>query len=379
VTKRIVRSILVLAAWVFVCGQCVVTVSAQEGFTSLFNGKDLTGWVPVGTPDAFTVKEGAIYTTGAGPYPSWLRSAQAYENFVLRFEYRTEGWYEGGVLIHAPVDGPGSTLGFKIHLRHDQHEYGTRSPGAIYDVAAPRRIVNLPSGQWNRCEIECDWPLLRVTLNGTLIHEINMDANDVLQYRLRKGLLGIQNVGCRASFRDIQIRSLPDKEHWTNLLEPGLEGIRATGKADWQIQNNTLTGKGPDGQATTKQQFESPFELQAWVKTIVNGNGGVLFHCGAQSVEVQCFNAADSTNPTGSFYGIAPARRVVSRDQEWYLLQIFSDGPKALVLVNGEKVCATNQLKPPYKGGIGFQQHTPGAVIHYRDARIKPWPQGFLK
>jgi hypothetical protein len=379
VRKRSVRSIHVFVAFVVFCNLAVVSASAQEGFTSLFNGKDLTGWVPVGTPDAFAVKEEAIYTTGAGPYPSWLRSAKPYENFVLRFEYRTEGWYEGGVLIHAPLDGPGSALGFKIHLRHDQHEYGVRSPGAIYDVAAPRRIVNLPSGQWNRCEVECDWPLLRVTLNGTLIHDINMDANDVLQYRLRQGFLGIQNIGCRAYFRNIQIRSLPDQEHWIRLLEPGLDGLRMTGKANWQIQNDTLTGKGPDGQATTKQPFEGPFELQVWVKTIVDGNGGVLFNCGGQSVEVQCFNAPDSTNPTGSLYGIAPARRVVSRDEEWYLLQIFSDGPKAMVLVNGEKVCATNKLKPPYKGGIGFQQHTPGAVIHYRGARIKTWPPGFLK
>jgi hypothetical protein len=387
VPRRSTHSIRMFTVLFVLSSLPVARGSGAEGFTSLFNGKDLTGWVPVGTPAAFTVRENAIYSTGAGPYPSWLRSEKQYENFVLRFEYRTEGWYEGGVLIHAPLDGPGSALGFKIHLRHDQHEYGTRSPGAIYDVAAPRRLVNLPSGQWNRCEVECNWPRLRVTLNGTLIHDIAMDANDVLQYRLRKGFLGIQNIGCRAYFRNIQVRSLPDLEHWVSLLEPGMEGFRTSGNADWQIQpaaplrvgDDTLTGKGPDGQATTKQSFEGPFELQVWVKTIVNGNGGVLFHCGGQAVEVQCFNAPDSTNPTGSLYGIAPARRAVSQDEQWFLLQIFGDGPKAMVLVNGEKVCATNGLKPPYQGGIGFQQHTPGAVIHYRSARIKAWPSGFLK
>jgi hypothetical protein len=394
-TKRPRHSIRVSAMFVVFCILPSACVSAQEDFTSLFNGKDLTGWVPVGTPEAFTVRDQAIYTTGTGPYPSWLRSEKQYENFVLRFEYQTQGWYEGGVLFHAPPEGPGSRLGFKIHLRHDRDDYGARSPGAIYDVAAPRRLVNLPSGQWNRCEVECNWPLLRVTLNGTLIQDINMDANDVLKYRLRKGFLGIQNIGCRAYFRNIQIRPLPDQEHWTSLLASGMEGFRLTGKANWQIQpapgpkghgvaglrmgDDTLTGQGPDGQATTKQQFEGPFELQVWVKTIVDGNGGVLFHCGGSGVEVQCFNAPDSTNPTGSLYGIAPARCIVSKDEEWFLLQIFGDGPKAMVLVNGEKVCATDKLKPPYSGGIGFQQHTPGAIIHYRGVRIKPWPNGFLK
>jgi hypothetical protein len=379
VKERFVTKISIHLFAIVLCSLPTARLSAQEGFTRLFNGKDLTEWVPMGTPEAFTVRNEAIYTTGAGPYPSWLRSERPYENFVLRFEYQTQGWYEGGVLIHAPLDGPGSKLGFKIHLRHDRHEYGSRSPGAIYDVAAPRRLVNLPSGQWNRCEIECNWPLLRVSLNGTLIHDINMDANDMLKYRLRKGFVGIENIGCRAYFRNIEIRPLPDKEQWTSVLEPSMKGFDASGDANWQIENDTLTAKGPDGQVTTKRQFESPFELQVWAKTIVNGNGGVLFNCGGQSVEVQCFNTPDSTNPTGSLYGIAPAKRIVSKDEEWFLLQIFSDGPNAMVLVNGEKVCATDKLKPPYKGGIGFQQHTPGATIQYRGARIKAWPKGFLK
>ena len=172
---------------------------------------------------------------------------------------------------------------------------------------------------------------------------------------------------------------MPDKEHWTNLLEPGIDGFAVRGDADWEIRDDILIGKGGDGQATTRQQFESPFELQVWVKTIVNGNGGVLFHWGGQAVEVQCFNAPDSTNPTGSLYGIAPARHVVSQDEQWFPLQIFSDGPNAVVLVNGEKVCTTDKLRPPHRGGIGFQQHTPGAVIQYRGARIKAWPEGFLK
>lgn len=378
-TERAIHLSRLLGPFMTLCMLSVPASSAQDSYTSLFNGKDLTGWAPMGTPEAFVVKEGTIYTTGAGPYPSWLRSEKRYENFVLRFEYKTEGWYEGGVLIHAPIDGPASKLGLKLHLRHDNKAYGVRSPGAVYDVAAPRSIANLPSGQWNRCEILCDWPTLRVTLNGTLIHDIDMDANEALRHRLRKGFIGIQNIGCRAYFRNMEVRPLPDKECWISLLESGMDGLDVQGHAQWQIENDTLTGKGGDGYAVTKRQFEGPFELQVWVKTIVNGNGGVLFHHGQAGVEVQCFNATDSTNPTGSLYGIAPATQVVSWDEQWFLMQIFSDGPKAMVLVNGEKVCATDELKGPYRGGIGFQQHTSGAVIHYRSARIKPRASGFLE
>ncbi len=347
--------------------------AAEDGFIPLFNGKDLAGWAPVGTPEAFTVREGAIYSTGAPPYPSWLRTVNEYENFVFRFEYKTPGWYEGGVLFHAPLRGPASKLGFKLHLRHDKKPYGARSPGAIYDVAAPLAFPGRPPGEWNECEVEVNWPRLRVRLNGMLIHDIDMSAEEALKYRLRRGYIGIQNIGGRAYFRNLRIKPLPDGgEQWTNLLAKGIGGFETHGDAVWAVRHDTLIGAGNNGVAVTKQTFEGPFELQVWVKTIVNGNGGVLFyHDGKKGVEVQCFNTPDSTNPTGSIYGIAPAARVAARDEEWYLMQIFADGPRAMVLVNGEKVAETRALKPPYEGRIGFQLHTPASVIHYRGARIR--------
>ena len=364
--------IALLVMWIALHAPLRLSAATDEGFTPLFNGRNLQGWVAVEPADAFIVRDSAIFSTGAGPYPSWLRSEREYENFVLRFEYQTEGWYEGGVLLHAPLDGPGSKLGFKIHLRHDQKAYGLRSPGAIYDAAAPRSIANLPSGQWNYCEIKCDWPHLRVTLNDELIHDISMDTDAAFRHRLRRGFIGIQNIGCRASFRNIQIRELPDQEKfWQPLFRSGMGGMHEQGHSDWRIEDEVLTGQGKDGVAVTRAEFSSPFELQVWVKTIVNGNGGVFFNGGPGRVEVQCFNAPDSTNPTGSFYGIAPAERVLSRDQEWFLLQIFNSGSTAEVLVNGEAVSHARDLKPPYRGSIGFQHHTPGGSIQYRAARLR--------
>ena len=106
---------------------------------------------------------------------------------------------------------------------------------------------------------------------------------------------------------------------------------------------------------------------------MVNGNGGTHFYWqdNSHGIEVQCFNSPDSTNPTGSLYGIAPAKRIASVDEQWFLLQVFGDGPNAMVMVNGERVSETDALKPPYKGGMGFQQHTPGSTIWYRGAQVK--------
>ena len=69
-----IRRTLWLVVWVTFPGVPCVNAATEAGYTSLFNGKDLTGWTPMGVPEAFAVKDDAIYTTGAKPYPSWLRS-----------------------------------------------------------------------------------------------------------------------------------------------------------------------------------------------------------------------------------------------------------------------------------------------------------------
>lgn len=357
---------------------CVLSFSAwadtNDGFVSLFNGTDLNGWQAVGT-NAFTVKDGAIYTTGKSPYPSWLRTDKEYENFVLRFEYNTQGWYEGGFLIHAPLDGPASDLGMQIHLKHEKKLYGVHSTGAIYNAVAPTSVPIKPSGEWNQCEIVCDWPTLKVSINGVEIHNLNMDQNPALRYRLRRGYLGIENIGCRAYFRNLEIKTLPNKEKWDSLFAKGKEGLDFYENADWTVENEVMTGKNKLGYAISKKSYKNPYELQVWVKSQVNGNGGVLFdyqNPQNNGYEIQVFNTPDSTNPTGSIYDIAAAKRVRARDEEWNLIQLFELGNHAIVYVNGEKVSETTKLKDTIDGHIAFQQHTPGAVIQYRGARVKP-------
>ncbi len=341
-------------------------------FISLFNGKDLNDWVTMGTPGSFIVKENTIYTTGKHPYPSWLRSKKEYENFILRFSYKTNGWYEGGVLLHAPIDASRLKTGFKIHLRHDQHDHALRSSGAIYDVAAPLSISSSSSKEWNQYEVICNWPTLRVTMNDTIIHDIDMNKNPALSYRSHRGFIGIQNIcNSGAYYKDIEIHPLPNNEkQWVYLFDHGIDSLELKGKSEWTIINGILTAKGNNAMAYTKKEFFEPFEMQVWVKNMINGNGGIVFN-EKERIEIQCFNVEGSTNPTGSIYGIAPATRVVSRDMEWYLMQIYSNGKNVKVFINGEKVAETNKLKKPLGGKIGFQQHTPNGYIQYRGARIK--------
>src|SRR5207248_5733086 len=58
----------------------------DEGFTPLFNGKDLTGWVNVNChPGTFFVRDNEIITTGKPT--GFLRTERQYENFVAEFDW----------------------------------------------------------------------------------------------------------------------------------------------------------------------------------------------------------------------------------------------------------------------------------------------------
>ena len=362
---------------VLCCLPVVALHASSDGFISLFNGKDLSGWTVEGAPGSFEVKNGSIRTTGAKPYPSMLRSRHQYENFILRFSFKTEKkWHEGGLSLHAPAEGPASEMGFRIHLRHNPEDFGDHSMGAVYNVATPLAFPGLPAQKWNRFEVFCSWPVLRVTLNGTLIHNINMAKDSAWRHRLRVGFIKLEDI-CNSAglYKDIEIKPLPGKTKWISLFSAP-DSLRI-GEEKWTYDaaTQTFSTSGDGSMAYTRREFKPPYELQVWVKTMVNGNGGVIFNHqkgGGHGVEVQCFNVSGATNPTGSIYGLAPAKKVVSRDEEWFLIQLFNEGRHAEVYVNGEKVSETDALKEPYGGEIGFQHHTPKGRISYRGAKIRP-------
>ena len=94
---------LVLA---FLANWCVANRSAatESHFERFFQENELTGWEKVGDA-GFSVRDGVLLCDGSGNIPTWLRSQETYENFVLRFEYRMAADGDGGVFLHAPLHG----------------------------------------------------------------------------------------------------------------------------------------------------------------------------------------------------------------------------------------------------------------------------------
>jgi hypothetical protein len=229
----------------------------EEGFVSLFNGKDLTGWVPMGNPDVFTVENGEIVLTPNQGF--YLRTEKPYENFILRLEYNIAENANSGIFFHAPDYGRISRIGGEIQI-FDSHgkELKTHSAGALYDVFPPKVDAAKPAGEWNALELSCDWPMLTVTLNGEMVQDINCDDDIRLRWRKRQGWLGIQDHGGKARFRNIRIKDLGGNEsaEWTPLFNGAdLSGWNIIGDAKWTVENGELIAADGNGYAITEKRY----------------------------------------------------------------------------------------------------------------------------
>lgn len=183
----------------------------------LFNGKDLTGWNVVGAEkNTWHVEDGILYTEGQGG--GWLSTDKKYSNFQLSLEFRLPPGGNSGVFLRAPHRGDPAYTGMEIQVLDDYaDQYKNLEPwqycGSIYKVQAPDKRVTKPAGQWNKYEIMCDGPIVKIWLNGVLINDANliqhMDKIDTHPgIRNREGYIGLQNHSTRIDYRNIHITEL---------------------------------------------------------------------------------------------------------------------------------------------------------------------------
>jgi len=208
--------------------QIVSEQEKAEGFVPLFNGRDLTGWLPK-SAKVWKIEGGVLSCTGEKG--KWVWTEQQYENFTLRLEYKISPKGNSGVFIRCPLKGRWSRTGMEIQILDDHGKPPSRkSSSAVYDVRAPDKNMSKPAGKWNRTEITCKGRQLKVVINGETVHDICLDdpelnpteipekykgknPNDIPGYiqaplakRAQKGHISLQNHSSPVWFRNIRIK-----------------------------------------------------------------------------------------------------------------------------------------------------------------------------
>jgi hypothetical protein len=199
-------------------GQDAVGLSQCEidqGFVSLFDGKTLDGWQ--GSTDGYVAENGILVCKKKGG--GNLLTVKEYGDFIFRFEFKLEPNGNNGVAVRAPAKGNPAFAGMEIQIL-DEHYKGIQpyqAHGSIYGVVAAKRGFQKPIGEWNCEEIMCKGSRVKVTLNGTVIVDADLDkidqpvdGRDHPGLKRRKGHIGWAGHGSRVEFRNIRIKELVD-------------------------------------------------------------------------------------------------------------------------------------------------------------------------
>ena len=185
-----------------------------EGFTSLFNGTDLTGWKPTGKKEVWGAEKGVIYVEGGGG--GWLMTEKEFGDFELRAEYKMSKGANSGVCLRSPTEGDPAYVGMEIQLIDDEGWPGKladyQHTGSIYDVVPSSKTNNKPIGEWNAIHIVCKGSKVSIEVNGATVVDADLDDHKKKKGEKHPGILrekghvGFQSYNTRVEFRNVFLK-----------------------------------------------------------------------------------------------------------------------------------------------------------------------------
>ena len=188
---------------------CSTTGGRQEA-KSLFNGRDLSGWVAMYGGD-WSVEDGMLvgrngrdWSTNPERSGSWLRTGKQYSDFILELDYAINEGGNSGVFIRSALEKNPAFIGHEMQILGDYGRPATsHSSGSLYDVIAATKNMSKPAGEWNHVRIVTHGPRIEIWWNDekTIDYETG---------RLTKGFIGLQNHDSRSvvKFRNLRITEL---------------------------------------------------------------------------------------------------------------------------------------------------------------------------
>jgi hypothetical protein len=153
-----------------------------------------------------------------------------------------------------------------------------------------------------------------------------------------------------------------------------LSGWRAHGVGRWRVKGGVLSVTGGLGYLATACDDFTDFRLSLDVRVGDGGNSGVFFrakHPGfglrpwPRGYEAQVDNH-DKKNLTGSLYNLAPAQTRMTKDNEWFTMEVQCIGELQTIFINGEKV-ATDKNSLYHRGFIALQGHHPSSKVEFKN------------
>lgn len=147
---------------------CLSISAGLSAQTSLFNGKDLSGWKAYGT-EKWYVEDGLLVCeSGPDEQYGYLATEKHYKNFELNLEFKQEADGNSGVFIRSTIEGT-KVNGWQVEVapkgKHTGGVYESYGRGWLIKPDPEKEKV-LKEGKWNQMKIIVNGDTLTSYLNG---------------------------------------------------------------------------------------------------------------------------------------------------------------------------------------------------------------------
>jgi Domain of Unknown Function (DUF1080) len=362
--------------------------ASAEGFVTLFNGKDFTGWHGVETMDPrkfealsaeqkakvlakgaedlkkhWRVQDGVIINDGQGAY---LTTDKDYGNVELKVDYKIGPKGDSGVYLRG---NPQVQIWDFTEPRYARNG-ANKGSGGLWNNAAgapgkdPLVLADKPIGEWNSLRIIQVGERTSVYLNDKLV----VDGARWENFWTRKlplvarGPIQLQTHDHEVQWRNISVREIAPDEANKYLAEHGAKGFRTifNGKnlADWagpienyEVVDGVLKCKPHKGGTIYFNEELKDFVARVEFKLPPGGNNGLAIRYPGHGdtaydgmTELQILDdgdkryegSIDARQAHGSAYGMVAAKRGYLHPLgQWNFEEVTVKGPKIKVEVNG--------------------------------------------
>ena len=208
--KTVIATAALLAATTL-----TATKKADDGFVSLYNGKDLTGWTTTG--NWLPQKDGSLLIQprpgekGWQRYNDYLISEKKYKDFILEVEYKYPKGGNSGVFfrIGDPKKPVHNGIECQVLDSYGKKKVGAHDHGGVIKTVGASKNMSKKPGEWNKMVVTCKGYRLQVNLNGEDIVDVQLNKTP-MKDRPLEGHVGLQDHGQphNLHFRNIRIKEL---------------------------------------------------------------------------------------------------------------------------------------------------------------------------
>jgi hypothetical protein len=185
-----------------------LTLSSVAAQSSLFNGKNISGWQIHGTEKWYVENGELICESGPDKEYGYLSTLKSYKDFVLKLEFKQEANGNSGVFFRSTVNGT-IIKGWQVEVaptgQHTGGIYESYGRGWLIKPV-PEKEKYLKMGAWNQLKIRVIGSKVTTYLNS---HEMIQLQDD----RIAAGEGGIalqihSGGGIKVRWRNLKIKEL---------------------------------------------------------------------------------------------------------------------------------------------------------------------------